>query len=128
MDINPKSFKTDYETMFILSPELSEAEHKLAADNLVQLITENDGTIVSTEHWGMRKLAYPIKKKTNGYYSLVEFRASGEFIPKLEQEYRYNDLVMRSMVIRLNKHAVVYNERRREQGFGARKEMADKKK
>jgi small subunit ribosomal protein S6 len=128
MDIQPKSFKNDYETMFILTPELSEAEQKVAADKFVQLIKDNDGEIVSTEHWGMRKLAYPIKKKTNGYYSLVEFRAFGDFIPRLEREYRYDDQVMRSMVVSLDKHAVAYNNKRRDQGFGARKEIDEKNK
>ena len=128
MDIKPKSFKNDYETTFILVPELSEGEQKKAADRFVELIKANDGEIINIEHWGMRKLAYPIGKRTNGYYTFVEFRSYGDLISRLDREYRYDEKVMRHLTVTLDKHAVAYNIKRRELGFGFRKEMEAPKK
>lgn len=123
MDITPKSFKSDYETTFILTPELSEDAQKQAADKFVKLIRDNGGEIINIEHWGMRKLAYPIGKQTNGHYTYVEFRINGDFISRLDQEYRYDTNVMRFLTIKLDKHSLAYNNKRREQGFGLRKEL-----
>lgn len=121
MDIKAKSFKNDYETTFILSPELPESEHRAAVEKFVSLIKDNDGEVSNIEHWGMRRLAYPIKKKTNGYYAFLEFRAYGDLIATLEQAYRYDDQVIRYLTVRLDKHSFAFNNKRREQGFGLRK-------
>lgn len=121
MDIQVKRVKRDYETTFILNPELSEDERKATVEKFIQLILSNEGEIVSTEDWGLRKLAYEINAKSNGYYTFVEFRAYGELIAKLEQAYRYDEKVMRYLTITLDKHAVAYNNKRRENNFGLRK-------
>ncbi|MCL4137622.1 UNVERIFIED_CONTAM: hypothetical protein GTU68_026783 [Idotea baltica] len=121
MDIKPKSFPSEYETTFILNPELSEGEHKQAVDKIVQLIKEDGGKVHNIEQWGMRKLAYPIERKTNGYYAYIEFKGNGEFIEKLERNYRYDDQVLRYLTVKLEKHALAFNVKRREQGFGLRK-------
>ncbi|MEM6263311.1 MAG: 30S ribosomal protein S6 [Bacteroidota bacterium] len=125
MDITPKQFKTDYETTFILTPELPEDERKAAVDKFVTLIKENDGEIINMEQWGLRKLAYPINKRTQGFYVFIEFNTYGDFVSKLEQQYRYDTSVMRYLTVKLDKHAVAYNQKRREQGFGLRKEMVN---
>ena len=122
MDIKPKSFKNEYETTFILAPDLPEAELKKAVDSYVKLVKEHDGEVHNIEHWGIRKLAYPIAKKTSGYYAYFEFRAYGELIPKLEQAYRYDVQVIRYLTVKLDKHHQAFNVKRREQGFGLRKE------
>ena len=122
IEIKPKSFKQDYETTFILIPELPEAEQKQAVDKFVNLIKENDGKVHNIEHWGMRKLAYSIKRRTNGHYVFVEFTAGPEFIEKLEQAYRYDDSVLRYLTVRLDKFHKEFNIKRREQGFGLRKD------
>ena len=121
MDIKPKTFPNEYETTFILNPELSEGEHKQAVDKIVQLIKSDGGKVHNIEHWGMRKLAYPIERKTNGYYAYMEFQAMGEFIEKLERNYRYDDQVIRYLTVKLDRHALAFNVKRREQGFGLRK-------
>lgn len=122
MDIKPKSFNSEYETTFILTPDLSGDEQKQAVDKIVNLIKDNGGTVHNREHWGVRKLAYPIARKTSGFYVYIEFNAPGELIPKLEQTYRYDDQVIRYLTVKLEKHALAYNKKRREQGFGLRKE------
>lgn len=123
MDIQPKSFKGDYETTFILKPELSEEERKAAAEKFIQLIKDDKGEIISIENWGMRKLAYTIRKKNTGYYTFVEFRADPESIKDLDRQYRYDENILRWLTVKLDKHALAYNTRRREQGFGIRKEL-----
>ncbi|MDX2282657.1 MAG: 30S ribosomal protein S6 [Bacteroidia bacterium] len=122
MDITPKSFKQEYETTFILNPDLPEGEHKKAVDKFVRLIQENSGEIHNIEHWGIRKLAYPIGRNRSGYYAYMEFRAPGELIEKLEQAYRYDEQIIRFLTVTLDKDALAFNKKRREQGFGLRKE------
>lgn len=124
MDIQPKSFPSDYETTFILKPELSEDEYKTAADKFVQLIKDNGGEILNIEYWGLRKLAYEIENKRHGFYTYIEFKGNSEFNERLERDYRYDDEVLRYLTVKLDKHAVAYNNKRREKGFGMRKELA----
>ncbi len=70
---------------------------------------------------GLKKLAYPIQKKSTGFYNLVEFKAATSVINTLETEYRRDESVMRFLTTVLDKHAVVYNERRRKGEFRKRK-------
>ena len=60
-----------YETVFILTPVLSEAQMKEAVEKFTKVLTDNGATIVNEEIWGLRKLAYPIQKKSTGFYSFV---------------------------------------------------------
>ena len=73
----------NYETVFIVTPVLSEAQVQEVADKFQGVITENGGQIVNREDWGLKKLAYPIQKKTTGFYFLIEFAAEGDIINKL---------------------------------------------
>ena len=65
-----------YETVFILTPVLSDVQMKEAVDKLKALVVENGGEMVNEENWGLRKLAYPIQKKSTGFYHLFEFNAA----------------------------------------------------
>jgi len=102
-----------YETVFIVTPVLSEAQMKEAVMKFRTLITDEGGSIVHEEDWGLRKLAYPIQKKSTGFYNLVEFKANPEFITKLETEYRRDERVIRFMTLKLDKYAAEYSERKR---------------
>ena len=104
-----------YETVFILTPVLSEDQMKEAVKKFTGFLQENGGTIVHEDHWGLRKLAYPIQKKSTGFYHLVEFQASGELLNRLEVEYRRDERVIRFLSVKLDKFAVEYNEKRRRQ-------------
>ena len=64
---------THYETVFITTPVLSETQVKEAVEKFKAVITENGGNIEHEEAWGLRKLAYPIQKKTTGFYHLIQF-------------------------------------------------------
>jgi small subunit ribosomal protein S6 len=102
-----------YETVFILTPVLSETQVKEAVRKYLDYIRENGGEIVHEEDWGLRKLAYPIQKKTTGFYHLVEFKSEGEFVEKLETQYRRDERIIRFLTFRMDKHAIAYAEKKR---------------
>jgi small subunit ribosomal protein S6 len=102
-----------YETVFIANPVLSAPQMKEAVDKFKAIITNGGGELVHEEDWGLRKLAYPIQKKSTGFYYLVEFLCEGHLIDKLEIEFRRDERVMRFLTTRLDKFAVEYAEKKR---------------
>jgi small subunit ribosomal protein S6 len=102
-----------YETVFIANPVLSAPQMKEAVDKFKGVISNIGGEIVHEEDWGLRKLAYPIQKKTTGFYYMVEFKASGEVIGKLETEYRRDERIMRFLTLKMDKYAVEYATKKR---------------
>ena len=103
----------NYETVFIVTPVLSDALVKEVADKFQGVITENGGQIVNVENWGLKKLAYPIQKKTTGFYFLVEFEGEGSLIEKLETNYRRDERIIRFLTFKQDKFAVEYSQKRR---------------
>ena len=116
----------NYETVFILNPVLSEDQAKDTVEKFVKVLKKANAAILNNEQWGLRKLAYPINKKSTGFYNLIEFAADGPVIETLETEYRRDESVMRFLTTVLDKHAVVYNERRRKGEFKVKKEQKKK--
>ena len=102
-----------YETVFIATPVLTEPQMKEAVAKYLDLIKENGGEVVYEQDWGLRKLAYPIQKKTTGFYHLIEFKAEPAFIAKLETQYRRDERIIRFLTFAMDKHAVAYAEKRR---------------
>ena len=103
-----------YETVFIATPVLSEAQMKEAVAKYVDLIKSNGGEIVYEEDWGLKQLAYPIQHKTSGFYYLIEFKANPQFINTLEVQYHRDERIIRYITVALDKHAVAYAEHRRQ--------------
>jgi small subunit ribosomal protein S6 len=103
----------DYETVFILTPVLSEDQAKEAVAKYKDLITKNGGKMINEEHWGLKKLAYPIQKKSSGFYQLFQFQAPGTIIADLELAYKRDERILRFLTVSLDKHAVAYSEKRR---------------
>ena len=102
-----------YETVFILTPVLSDEQMKEAVEKFSKVLTDNGSAIVNTEMWGLRKLAYPIQKKSTGFYTLVEFDANPEVVSKLETAFRRDERVIRFLTFRLDKYAHEYAIKRR---------------
>ena len=102
-----------YETVFILTPVLSDAQMKEAVEKFTKVLTDNGATIVNEEIWGLRKLAYPIDKKSTGFYSLVEFDGDPTLVKKLETAFRRDERVIRFLVFRNDKYAWEYATKRR---------------
>ena len=102
-----------YETVFILTPVLSDAQMKEAVEKFKTLLTSEGAEIANEENWGLRKLAYPIEKKTTGFYQLIEFSAEPTVIEKLELNFRRDERVIRFLTFRMDKYALEYAEKRR---------------
>ncbi len=107
----------NYETVFILNPVLSEDQAKDTVDKFVKVLKKAGADVINIEQWGLKRLAYPINKKSTGFYNLVEFKAESSVIDTLETEYRRDESIMRFLTTVLDKHAIVYNERRRKGEF-----------
>jgi len=102
-----------YETVFIATPVLSDAQFKEVVSKFSGLITANNAELIYEEDWGLKKLAYPIQKKSTGFYHLFEFKADPSFIEKFEIEYRRDERIIRFLTFKLDKHAVEYSAKRR---------------
>ncbi|MDR1747373.1 MAG: 30S ribosomal protein S6 [Tannerella sp.] len=103
----------NYETVFILTPVLSDAQMKEAVEKIKGVLVAEKAEIVNEESWGLRKLAYPIDKKTTGFYQLIEFKANPETISVLETQFRREERIIRYLTFRQDKYALEYAEKRR---------------
>ena len=102
-----------YETVFILTPVLSDVQMKVTVDKYKGILTAEGAEIVNEENWGLKKLAYPIEKKSTGFYQLIEFKADPTVIEKLEVNYRRDERVIRYLTTKLDKYAIEYAAKRR---------------
>ena len=102
-----------YETVFILTPVLSEDQVKEAVKKYHDFLQKRDVEIVVSDNWGLRKLAYPIQKKSTGFYHLIEFKADTSVIADLEIAFKRDERMMRFLTVALDKHAVAHKERKR---------------
>ena len=102
-----------YETVFIATPVLSDAQMKEAVAKYTDFIKNNGGEIVYEEDWGLKQLAYSIQHKTSGFYYLIEFKADPTFVAKLETQYHRDERIIRFITVALDKNAAAYAEKRR---------------
>ena len=102
-----------YETVFILTPVLSDEQAKETVAKFTTLLKNNGAEIVNEEYWGLKKMAYAIDKKSTGFYFLVEFKAEPTVVASLETAYRREEKVIRFMTVKLDKYASAYAEKRR---------------
>ena len=102
-----------YETVFILTPVLSDKQTKETVDKFKKLLKNSSAKINNNESWGLKKLAYPIQKKSTGFYFLIEFQGEGEVVQKLEVELKRDERVMRFLTTKMNKDHFEYAEKRR---------------
>ena len=101
-----------YETVFIMTPVLSEEQAKETVDKFESFLKKRDAEVIYKDSWGLRKLAYPIQKKTTGFYYLIEFKAEGKIISDLETTFRRDERILRFITVALDKHAIAYNEKK----------------
>ncbi len=102
-----------YETVFILTPVLSDEQMKETVAKFKKMLTDRGAEILNEEIWGLKKMAYAIQKKSTGFYCLIEFKAEPDVIKTLETGYRRDEKVIRFMTVRLDKYAIQYAEKRR---------------
>ena len=102
-----------YETVFILTPVLSADQAKEAVKKFKKILEDSGAKILHEEDWGLKKLAYPIQKKTTGFYNLIEFEAAGNVIADLEIAFKRDEMVMRFLTMRMDKHHIAFAEKTR---------------
>lgn len=110
-----------YETLFILTPILSQDEVKSQINKFRNFLKINNSKIISEENLGLKKLAYPIQNKLTGFYQIFEFKSTPGIVSNLETEYRREEFVIRFLTILLNKHGIDYNQHKRDLCFVKKK-------
>jgi small subunit ribosomal protein S6 len=113
----------DYESVIIFTPVLNDEQLKDAVAKYRKLVTDEGGELVHEENWGLTKLAYPMQKKSTGFYILFEYRSKPDFISKFELAFRRDERIMRYLTVSLDKHAVIYNQRKRNGEFNQGKKV-----
>ncbi|MBA3804815.1 MAG: 30S ribosomal protein S6 [Acidobacteria bacterium] len=104
-----------YEVMFIIDVSASDDEVTRLSDSLLQIITDQGGTVTKNETMGRRSLAYPINRKNEGIYVLFEIEGTGGEIAELERRMRVNDQIIRYITVRVDE------DRRRADKFKAKR-------
>ena len=102
-----------YETVFILTPVLSEKQTKEAVDKFKKSLKDSSAKINNQESWGLKKLAYPIQKKSTGFYFLIEFQGEGDAVKNFELELKRDERVMRFLTMKMDKDHLEYSVKRR---------------
>lgn len=102
-----------YETVFIMNPVLSEEQTKETVSKFKKILTDSGCKIIHEDNWGLRKLQYPIQKKTTGFYYLMQFEGEGNIVSELEVAYKRDERLLRFLTVALDKHAIAYSEKRR---------------
>ena len=113
----------NYELMVIFTPVLSEEDYKAAQKKYASFVKENGGEVVHENAWGLKSLAYPIQKKTTGLYWVLEYNAPSDFNEKLKIQLLRDEQSMRHLIVKLDKYAVEYNDKKRNGAFGTPKEV-----
>ena len=98
--------KRVYETTFIVNASLDDHQIDAVIEKVKDLITKNGGEIREFVKWGRKRFAYPLKKKNNGFYVVIEFSAPGDVIAKLERHYFLDENILRYLSLVLDKRAL----------------------
>jgi len=102
-----------YETTIIVTPVFTETELQTLISNYVAFLKNNGSEIVHENFWGLRQLAYPIQKKTSGFYYTVEYTSpTGDIVDKLELNFRRDENILRFLTVKLDKYSIEYNDRK----------------
>ena len=106
----------NYETVFILNPALSEEQVQKSVDKYEKYLKSNGAKIISKEIWGLKKLAYTIENKNSGFYNLLEYTAPADVVSSIELDFTRDETIMRYLTVTLDKHAIAWEEKRRNRG------------
>ena len=91
-----------YEELFILRPDITEEEVGPVIDQLRAVVTAAGGSVDKEERWGVRKLAYRIAKRSEGYYILLQVTAPASTVKEIERRLRVNDAVLKYLTVRID--------------------------
>ncbi len=113
-----------YEELFIVRPDAPEEEIDAFIEQIKQLITTGGGTVEKADKWGVRKLAYRVGKRDEGYYVLLQFNAGPEVVKEIERRFRVTDLVLKFLTVRIDEKLKKIEKRRREREKRAKRKPA----
>ncbi len=102
-----------YETVFIMTPVLSDEQMKETVERYSKYLVSKGAEIILEDNWGLRKLTYPIQKKSTGFYHLVEFKAEPTVVKDWEIMFKRDEKILRFLTVALDKHAIAYNTKKR---------------
>ena len=91
-----------YESVFIARPDISPAQVEALTESMSKIVTEGGGKVTQTEYWGLKSLAYRIKKNRKGHYTMMSLDAPSDIVKEFERNMRLNEDVLRLMTIRLD--------------------------
>lgn len=89
-----------YEVLYIVRPDLEKAQLEQAVTKFQRTVNESGGQVVKIDEWGMRLLAYQIKRFDKGYYVLMEFTGTPDHVRKLEERFKLDESVLRYQIVR----------------------------
>jgi len=104
-----------YEALYIVSPEVEDDDIQTIAKTVEELVTKDGGTIVRSEIWGRRKLAYEVKKHSEGSFILLRFTANAAFIARLETYFKLSETIIRYLVVHFDAHTLRLEEEQQRQ-------------
>jgi len=103
----------NYEAVFIMTPVLSDEQMKETVNKFQKILKDKGAEIIHEDNWGLRKMAYPIQKKSTGFYHYVAFKTEGSIIADLEVAFKRDERIIRFLTLVLDKHALAYSIKRR---------------
>ena len=93
-----------FETLLLLAPELTAEARETLLGNLASVLEREQGRIIVADHWGMRDLAYPVRKQMRGYYVRLEYAVPGAAVAELERNIRISDGIFKFMTVQLSEY------------------------
>ncbi|MCW5983166.1 MAG: 30S ribosomal protein S6 [Bryobacteraceae bacterium] len=91
-----------YEELFIVDPNASDEDIEAVANQVQAVVTDGGGTVDKVDKWGVRRLAYRVKKRDEGFYILVQFSAGPDVVKEIERRLRVHDLVLKYITVRID--------------------------
>jgi small subunit ribosomal protein S6 len=92
-----------YEHVVVMRPDISPQQVEAIVEEITKLVAEHSGKVARNEYWGLRNLAYPIRKSRKAHYSLLNIDAKGEVLHEIERRHRINEDVLRYLTVRVDK-------------------------
>lgn len=103
-----------YEELFIVRPDATDEEIDPLVEQLKHVVTNASGTVDKVDKWGVRKLAYRVEKRSEGYYVLLQFTATPNTVKEMERRLRVSDLVMKFITVRIDEKLKKIEKRRKQ--------------
>lgn len=113
-----------YEELFIVRPDATEEEIDQFIEQMKQIITSGGGTVDKADKWGIRKLAYRVEKRDEGFYVLLQLTCGPEVIKELERRLRVSDLTLKFLTVRIDERLKKIEKRRKEREKRAKRKPA----